>query len=162
VAPRGATASQGHQRQRRRSGRHRSAEADRVRLHRLDRLRRFRTERVDRRPGRPVTVAGGTATKVPNTPAVIFGLAWKSKELYVSTGPTIVALSGWNGTTFSGEKPIYAGKEKGLPEVVEMSEKGQPRPFLTGFAASVIALGVNAGSIYVGDLTGSIYKVAAK
>jgi glucose/arabinose dehydrogenase len=263
-------------------------------------------------PGGLFTVAGGTATKVPNTPAVIFGLAWKSKELYVSTGPTIIALSGWNGTTFSGEKLIYASQKKGFPgfnglafgpegrlyagltlnekyehskdpfnpsqavvsmtatgkgfkvvssgirqpfqlvfpqgskypyvtslsqdkgkvpndailvaepgddfgfptctwlpaemkkggpceglaepaiylpphaspmgigaigktlyvslfggtgkgpEVVEMSEKGQPRPFLTGFAAPVIALGVNAGSIYVGDLTGSIYKVAAK
>jgi glucose/arabinose dehydrogenase len=262
-------------------------------------------------PGGLFTVAGGTATKVPNTPAVIFGLAWKSNTLYVSTGPTIVALSGWNGTTFSTSKTIYANKKKGFPgfnglafgpdgrlyaglalnqkydhskdpfqpsqavvsmtasgkkfevvaeglrqpfqlnfpqgskfpyvtvlgqdkgkapndeivvaepgqnygfptctwlsseqksgackgfdepaiylpphaspmgigsigktlyvslfggtgkgpEVVEMSEKGQPQPFLTCFAAPVIALGVNKGSIYVGDLTGSIYKVAAK
>jgi glucose/arabinose dehydrogenase len=265
-------------------------------------------------PGGLFTLADGTATKVPKTPAVIFGLAWRSNQLYVSTGPTIVALSGWNGTTFSAEKLIYASKKKGFPgfnglafgpegrlyaglalnqkydhsadpskpsqgvvsmtaagkgfkvvssgirqpfqlafpqgskypwvttlaqdkgkganspdaivvaepgddfgfptctwlssqkksggscegfdepaiylpphaspmgigsigktlyvslfggtgkgpEVVEMSEKGQPQPFLTGFAAPVIALGVNAGSIYVGDLTGSIYKVAAK
>lgn len=262
-------------------------------------------------PGGLFTVADGKATKVPNTPPIVFGLAWKSNKLYVSTGPTIVALSGWNGTVFSSEKTVYANKKKGFPgfnglafgpegrlyaglalnpkydhsadpfkpsqavvsmtaagkgfkvvaeglrqpfqlnfpqgskypyvtvlgqdkggaapndevvvakpgqnygfptctwtlpkqnkqckgfdepaiflpphsspmgigsigktlyvalfggtgkgpEVVEMSERGQPQPLLTGFAAPVIALGVNNGSIYVGDLTGSIYKVAAK
>jgi glucose/arabinose dehydrogenase len=264
-------------------------------------------------PGGLFTLADGKATLVPNTPPVVFGLAWKSNKLYVSTGPTIVALSGWNGTTFSTSRTIYQNKKKGFPgfnglafgpegrlyaglalnqkydhskdpfplsqgvvsmtaagkglkmvasgirqpfqmvfpqgskhpyvtslsqdkggpapndaiivaepgqeygfpsctwtaaqkkpggscegfdepaiylpphaspmgigaigktlyvslfggtgkgpEVVEMSEKGQPRPFLTGFAAPVIALGVDKGSIYVGDLTGTIYKVAAK
>ena len=262
-------------------------------------------------PGGLFTVAGGKATKVPNTPPIVFGLAWKSNKLYVSTGPTIVALEGWNGTQFSKEKLVYANKKKGFPgfnglafgpegrlyaglalnpkydhsadpfkpsqsvvsmtaagkglrvvakglrqpfqlnfpkgskypyvtvlgqdaggkapndeivraepgqnygfptctwilpkqekqckgmdepaiflpphsspmgigsigntlyvslfggtgkgpEVIEMSERGQPQPLLTGFAAPVIALGVNSGSIYVGDLTGSIYKVAAK
>jgi len=262
-------------------------------------------------PGGLFTVADGKATKVPNTPPVVFGLAWKSSKLYVSTGATIVALSGWNGTKFAAEKTVYASKQKGFPgfnglafgpdgrlyaglalnpkydhsadpfkpsqavvsmtaagkgfkvvaeglrqpfqlafpqgskypyvtvlaqdkggkapndeivvakpgqdygfptctwvlpqqkkqckgmtepqvflpphsspmgigsigktlyvslfggtgkgpEVVEMSERGQPQPFLTGFAAPVIALGVNNGTIYAGDLTGSIYKVAAK
>lgn len=262
-------------------------------------------------PGGLFTVADGKATKVPNTPPIVFGLAWKSNKLYVSTGATIVALEGWNGTAFSKEKLVYANKKKGFPgfngiafgpegrlyaglalnpkydhsadpfkpsqavvsmtaagkgfkvvseglrqpfqlafpkgskypyvtvlgqdkggkapndeivvakpgtnygfpdctwilpkqekacegfdepaifmpphsspmgigtigntlyvslfggtgkgpEVVEMSTKGQPQPLLTGFAAPVIALGVNGGSIYVGDLTGSIYKVAAK
>jgi glucose/arabinose dehydrogenase len=262
-------------------------------------------------PGGLFTVADGTATKVPKTPPIVFGLAWKSNKLYVSTGLTIIALGGWNGTTFSSSKTIYQNKKKGFPgfggiafgpegrlyaglllsdkydhtkdpfepsqalvsmtatgkdftvvteglrqpfqlnfpqgskypwvsvlsqdkgkgkvpedevieakpgqnygfptctwpaadnkvckgfdepaillpphaspmgigsigktlyvslfggtgkgpEVVEMSEKGQPRPFLTGFVAPVIGLGVNNGSIYVGDLTGSIYKVAAK
>jgi hypothetical protein len=56
---------------------------------------------------------------------------------------------------------LFGGTGKG-PEVVEMSERGQPQPFLTGFAAPVIALGVDEGNIYVGDLTGSIYKVAAQ
>lgn len=261
-------------------------------------------------PGGLFTLAAGKATKVPNTPPIIFGLAWKSSKLYVSTGPSIVALEGWNGTKFAKEKVVYANKSKAFagfngiafgpdgrlyaglslnpkydhsqnpykpsqavvsmtaggkgfkvvaegmrqpfqlnfpkgskypyvtvlsedkgdvpndeivvaepgqnygfpdcawilpkqekacegfdepaiflpphsspmgigsigktlyvslfggtgkgPEVVEMSEKGQPRPLLTGFAAPVIALGINKGSIYVGDLTGSIYKVAAK
>ena len=261
-------------------------------------------------PGGLFTLAGGKATKVPNTPPIVFGLAWKSSKLYVSTGPSIVALEGWNGTKFAKEKVVYSNKSKAFagfngiafgpdgrlyaglslnpkydhsqnpykpsqavvsmtaggkglkvvaegmrqpfqlnfpkgskypyvtvlaedkgdvpndeivvaepgqnygfpdctwilpkqekacegfdepaiflpphsspmgigsigktlyvslfggtgkgPEVVEMSEKGQPRPLLTGFAAPVIALGINKGSIYVGDLTGSIYKVAAK
>ena len=262
-------------------------------------------------PGGLFTVADGTATKVPNTPPIVFGLAWKANKLYVSTGPSIVALSGWNGTTFSATKTVYANKKKGFPgfnglafgpegrlyaglalnpkydhsadpfkpsqsvvsmtaagkglrvvakglrqpfqlnfpkgskypfvtvlgqdaggkapndeivraepgqnygfptctwilpkqekqcegmdepaiflpphsspmgigsigktlyvslfggtgkgpEVIEMSERGQPQPLLTGFAAPVIALGINQGNIYVGDLTGSIYKVAAK
>jgi glucose/arabinose dehydrogenase len=262
-------------------------------------------------PGGLFTVANGTATKVPNSPPIVFGLAWKSNELYVSTGPTIVAFSGWNGTSFASSKTIYANKKKGFPgfnglafgpdgrlysglslnqkydhsqnpfspsqsvvsmtatgkgfevvaaglrqpfqlnfpqgskfpyvtvlsqdqgkgptpndeivvakpgqnygfpactwpaatkkqcegfdepaiylpphsspmgigsigntfyvalfggtgkgpEVVTMSKKGQPQPFLTGFAAPDIALGVNRGSVYVGDLTGTIYKVAAK
>ncbi len=262
-------------------------------------------------PGGLFTLADGKATKVPNTPPIVFGLAWQKNKLYVSTGPSIVALEGWNGTAFSGEKVIFASKSKAFagfnglafgpegrlyaglalnvkydhsqnpykpsqavvsmtaagkgmkvvaeglrqpfqlnfpkgskypyvsvlgqdkggkapndeivvakpgqnygfpdctwilpkqekacegfdepaiflpphsspmgigsigktlyvslfggtgkgPEVIEMSEKGQPRPLLTGFAAPVIALGINQGSIYVGDLTGSIYKVAAK
>jgi glucose/arabinose dehydrogenase len=264
-------------------------------------------------PGGLFTVAGGKATLVPNTPPIVFGLAWKSNKLYVSTGPTIVALSGWNGTTFAKSTTVYASKKKGFPgfnglafgpegrlyaglaldekydhakdpfepsqalvsmtatgkkfevvteglrqpfqmvfpkgskypwvtvlsqdkgkgavpndeviearpgqnygfptctwpaaqtqkkcagfdepaielpphaspmgigaigntfyvslfggaagkgpEVVTMSKKGQPQPFLTGFAAPTIALGINNGSVYVGDLTGTIYKVAAK
>jgi glucose/arabinose dehydrogenase len=262
-------------------------------------------------PGGLFTVAGGTSTKIPNTPPIVFGLAWKSNKLYVSTGPTIVALSGWNGTTFSSSKTIYQNKKKGFPgfggigfgpegrlyagllldekydhskdpfnpsqalvsmtatgkdltvvteglrqpfqlnfpkgskypwvtvlsqdkgkgkvpedevieakpgqnygfptctwpaankkvckgfdepaillpphaspmgigsigntfyvslfggtgkgpEVVTMTKKGQPQPFLTGFVAPTIALNVNQGYIYVGDLTGTIYRVAAK
>lgn len=57
---------------------------------------------------------------------------------------------------------LFGGAAGRGPEVVEMSEKGRLRPFLTGFPASVIALGISGRNIYVGDLTGSIYKVAAK
>ncbi len=264
-------------------------------------------------PGGLFTVAAGKATKIPNTPAIVFGLAWKGNKLYVSTGPEIVALSGWNGTTFAKTTTVYANKKKGFPgfnglafgpegrlyaglalgekydhskdpfepsqalvsmtatgkkmevvteglrqpfqmvfpqgskypwvtvlsqdkgsskvpddeivearpgqnygfptctwpaaetqkkckgfdqpaillpphaspmgigaigntfyvslfggaagkgpEVVTLSKKGQPQPFLSGFAAPTIALGINNGSVYVGDLTGTIYKVAAK
>jgi glucose/arabinose dehydrogenase len=66
-------------------------------------------------PGGLFTLADGTATKVPKTPPVVFGLAWYEDQLYVSTGPTIVAYSGWNGTAFAGSKTIYANKAKGFP-----------------------------------------------
>lgn len=66
-------------------------------------------------PGGLFTLADGKATKVPKTPPVIFGLAWYEDQLYVSTGPTIVAYSGWNGTGFTGSKTIYANKAKGFP-----------------------------------------------
>jgi glucose/arabinose dehydrogenase len=263
-------------------------------------------------PGGLFTVADGKATRVPGSPPVVFGLAWKGSSLYVSTGLSILAMSGWDGTKFASTKTVYQSKEKGFagfnglafgpegrlyaglslnskydhsqnpfepsqavvsmtaagkgmkvvaeglrqpfqmvfpqgskypwvtvlsqdagkgkvpddevvqakpgqnygfptctwpaasakvckgfdepaillpphsspmgigaigntfyvslfggaagkgPEVVTMSKKGQPFPFLTGFAAPTIALGVNDGSVYVGDLTGTIYKVAAK
>ena len=313
VAPSGAAGPplpESRQRQHGGSRRHRRPDPDRVRLQRLDRLRRLRPERADGGPGGLFTVADGKATKVPGSPPIVFGLALKGSSLYVSTGPTIVAMSGWNGTKFASTKTVYANKEKGFPgfnglafgpegrlyaglaldekydhskdpfepsqalvsmtaagkglkvvteglrqpfqmvfpkgskfpwvtvlsqdkgkvpndeivqakpgqnygfptctwpaasqkvckgfnepaillpphsspmgiggdrqhvlrvavrrrpgkgpEVVTMSKKGQPSPFLTGFAAPTIALGVNNGSVYVGDLTGTIYKVAAK
>jgi glucose/arabinose dehydrogenase len=56
---------------------------------------------------------------------------------------------------------LYNGTGNG-PEVAEMSERGKSRPFLTGFTAPIVALGVNAGSVYVGELDGKIYKVAAR
>jgi len=58
-------------------------------------------------PGGLFALAGGKATKVPNTPPIVFGLAWKSSKLYVSTGPSIVALEGWNGTKFAKIKTIF-------------------------------------------------------
>ncbi len=259
-------------------------------------------------PGGLFTVAGGTATKVPNTPPLVFGLAWRAGMLYVSTGWEIVALGGWNGTAFSSTQTIYDNESEGFPglngiafgpegrlyaalaldntydhskdpfplsqevismtatgedvsvvtegvrqpfqmnfptgskypyvtvlgqdtpnaprdqiviarpgqnygfptcvwfesqrqqckgfdepqiflpphaspmgigsigktlyvalysgtgngpEVVEMSEHGRSRPFVTGFARPTVALGVHAGSIYVGELNGRIYRVAA-
>lgn len=254
------------------------------------------------------TLANGTATKVPDTPDVVFGLAWHKGRLYVSTGPKIIAFAGWDGTKFASSKTIsspggsfagfnglafdpkgllYAGvtfHEKydhardpsryaqsvvrmtatgkhlqvvarglrqpfqlafvdkgrhpfvtvlsqdgtkqipkdaivqvragqdfgfpdcfwgkpatckgsaepafllpkhaspmgigaigstlyvslfgglgdGKPVVVSMPARGgTPKPLLEGFAAPVIALGINAGTIYVGDLTGTVYSVAA-
>jgi len=260
-------------------------------------------------PGGLFAVAGGTATKVPNTPPLIFGLAWRAGTLYVSTGWTIEALSGWNGTAFSSAQTIYANEGEGFPglngigfgpegrlyaalalddtydhskdpfplsqavismtatgqdvqvvtegvrqpfqmdfpkgskypyvtvlgqdtakaprdqiviarpgrnygfptcvwfnsqkqqckgfdepqiflpphtspmgigsigktlyvalyngtgngpEVAEMSERGRSHPFLTGFTGPIVALGVHAGSVYVGELNGRIYRVAAR
>ena len=57
------------------------------------------------------TLANGTATKIPGTPPVVFGLAWHNRKLYVSTGSSIVAFSGWNGTKFASSKTVSAPKK---------------------------------------------------
>jgi glucose/arabinose dehydrogenase len=54
---------------------------------------------------------------------------------------------------------LFSGSGKG-PEVVTVpTSGGTPKPFLTGFVAPVIGLGIDRGTVYVGDLTGTIYKV---
>jgi glucose/arabinose dehydrogenase len=66
------------------------------------------------------------------------------------------------GIAAIGQKLYIAlfGGLKGKPEVVTWSlTTGRVKPFLTGFVAPVVGLGVNGGSVYVGDLTGSIYRV---
>lgn len=57
------------------------------------------------------TLANGQATRVPGTPAIVFGLAWHKSRLYVSTGPKIIAFSGWNGTRFAAHKTISAPRK---------------------------------------------------
>jgi hypothetical protein len=58
------------------------------------------------------TLANGTATPVPNTPPVVFGLAFHDGKLYVSDGPAITAYSGWDGTKFASSQTISAPKGK--------------------------------------------------
>jgi glucose/arabinose dehydrogenase len=54
---------------------------------------------------------------------------------------------------------LFGGTGRG-PDVVSMSLKGGlSTPFLTGFVAPVVALATHAGALYVGDLTGSVYRV---
>jgi glucose/arabinose dehydrogenase len=56
---------------------------------------------------------------------------------------------------------LFGGLGKG-PEVVSMNTSGkQIRPFLTGYAAPVLAVGTRKGNVYTGDLTGAIYRVKA-
>jgi hypothetical protein len=67
------------------------------------------------------------------------------------------------GMSASGSTLYVAlfGGLRGKPEVVTVpAAGGRPTPFLTGFVAPVLASGINAGNLYVGDLTGSIYRVA--
>jgi hypothetical protein len=57
---------------------------------------------------------------------------------------------------------LFGGLGDGKPIVAGMPlTGGTPKPFLRGFAAPVIALAQNQGTIYVGDLTGTIYSVPA-
>jgi glucose/arabinose dehydrogenase len=54
---------------------------------------------------------------------------------------------------------LYGGLGKG-PVVVTMPPSGgTPRPFLSGFPAPVIALGIFGGSLYTGVQSGVIYRV---
>jgi glucose/arabinose dehydrogenase len=54
---------------------------------------------------------------------------------------------------------LYGGLGKG-PVVVSMPPSGgTPTPFLSGFAAPVIALGTAGGKLYAGDQSGVIYRV---
>jgi len=54
---------------------------------------------------------------------------------------------------------LYGGLGQG-PEVVSMpAAGGRATPFLTGYGASVIAVGTAGGRLYTGDQGGSIYRV---
>jgi glucose/arabinose dehydrogenase len=54
---------------------------------------------------------------------------------------------------------LYGGLGKG-PVVVSMSPNGgTPTPFMSGFPAGVIALGIVGGDLYAGDQSGAIYRV---
>ena len=57
---------------------------------------------------------------------------------------------------------LFGGIGKSGPEVVTIPAKagGKPKPFLTGFVAPVVAVGINGTTLYAGDLTGTIYAVA--
>jgi glucose/arabinose dehydrogenase len=68
------------------------------------------------------------------------------------------------GIAASGETlyvALFGGLEPEKPAVVSMPVAGgEPAPFLTGFVAPIIGLGINGNQLYVGDLTGSVYRVA--
>jgi hypothetical protein len=56
---------------------------------------------------------------------------------------------------------LFGGTGKG-PEVASFParRRAKPTPVLTGYAAPVVALGIHEGSLYTGDVTGAVYKVA--
>jgi len=67
-------------------------------------------------PGGVFVLAGGTATRLPDSPPFVAGLAWRDGTLYISSakfGPggaiisQILAWSGWNGTTFTQRRVFY-------------------------------------------------------
>jgi glucose/arabinose dehydrogenase len=56
----------------------------------------------------------------------------------------------------------FGGSTKNPPRVVSMPlSGGAVTPLLTGFVAPVVGLGVNAGWVYVGELTGQVFRVKA-
>jgi glucose/arabinose dehydrogenase len=56
---------------------------------------------------------------------------------------------------------LFGGLGQG-PVVVSMNTAGrQVTPFLSGYAAPVLAVGTRKNNVYTGDLTGAIYRVSA-
>jgi glucose/arabinose dehydrogenase len=52
------------------------------------------------------------------------------------------------------------GLKPKAPTVVTLSANGgRVKKFLTGFVAPVVGVGTHAGSVYVGELTGAVYRV---
>jgi glucose/arabinose dehydrogenase len=58
------------------------------------------------------TLANGEATKVPNTPKYVFGLAYHDGRLFISTGDRILSYRGWNGTRFTGRRVVRRANSK--------------------------------------------------
>jgi glucose/arabinose dehydrogenase len=57
---------------------------------------------------------------------------------------------------------LFGGTGHG-PEVASISAAGGAvKPFLTGFTAPPVALGIDAGTVYAGDLGGTIYSVSTE
>ncbi len=54
----------------------------------------------------------GTATRLPGSPPVSFGVVWHKGTLYVSAGRLILAWSGWNGATFSKHRVVYTAPKR--------------------------------------------------
>jgi glucose/arabinose dehydrogenase len=51
--------------------------------------------------------------------------------------------------------------KSGLVVSMPLSGQGKPKTLLTGFVAPVVGLGVDSGYVYVGELTGQVFRVKA-
>jgi glucose/arabinose dehydrogenase len=60
-------------------------------------------------PGGIYTAGGGTATKLPDSPNFVAGLAWRKGVLYVSGDQKLYAYSGWDGAKFAKRKTLFKG-----------------------------------------------------
>ncbi|MDO8212824.1 sorbosone dehydrogenase family protein [Conexibacter sp. CPCC 206217] len=112
-------------------------------------------------PGGVYVLASGRATRVKGSPKSVFGLAWSGGTLYLSSGPTIAAASGWNGRAFSGGfKTIYTaprgftgfngialGPDGLIYAGVTMGEKGDARRVAAPFAQSIVTLRTDGSDV---------------
>jgi glucose/arabinose dehydrogenase len=105
-------------------------------------------------------VAGGRATRVPGSPRWVFGLAATGEELYVSTGPAILALGGWDGRRFASRRTVVApaapfngfnglafGPDGRLYAGISLGPKNDHGPDPTPFAFSVVAVDPAGGDL---------------
>jgi glucose/arabinose dehydrogenase len=67
------------------------------------------SEEGPKQPGGLFALAGGRAKRIPHAPAVVFGLAYHQRALYIAAGPRIEKWGGWNGASFASRRTIYRG-----------------------------------------------------
>jgi glucose/arabinose dehydrogenase len=90
----------------------------------------------------------------PATPSTCSSYTQPLVQLPAHSSP--MGLGYLNGKLYVA---LYGGLGKG-PVVVSMPPSGgRPTPFVTGFPAPVIALGIVGGNLYAGDQSGAIYRV---
>jgi glucose/arabinose dehydrogenase len=112
-------------------------------------------------PHRPldylIAIARGANYGFPSCPASPASCAGYSKPLVTFPAHSSpMGLGYLNGKLYIA---LYVGLGKG-PVVVSMPPGGgTPTPFVSGFPAPVIALGIARGSLYTGDQSGAIYRV---
>lgn len=71
-------------------------------------------------PGGIYVVKDGAATRVPASPPTAFGAVWRSGVLYVTSGTSLLALSGWNGTDFTSSRTLFTGP-RGMPSLTGLA-----------------------------------------
>jgi glucose/arabinose dehydrogenase len=104
----------------------------------------------------------GKAIPVEGLPPIIFGLVWHKGTLYVSTGSTLFAASGWDGTKFGSTKVLYKGSKKfagfnglafgpngRLYAGVSFGKGGDNKLVNTPYAQSVVSMKPNGKDIQV-------------
>jgi hypothetical protein len=114
-------------------------------------------------PGGIFVLRNGAAVKLPGLPGAA-GLAWKSGTLYASAwqGRTsqLLALSGWNGTTFTRKRVVFKGP-KGFPGLnglaigwdgriyagVSLTDEGDTAKSKLPYAQSVISLRTDGSDV---------------
>jgi hypothetical protein len=104
-------------------------------------------------------VVPGTNTGFPNCPAVQSSCSTYAKPFAKFPAHASPMGLGVVGNTLYAA--LFGGTGKG-PEVVSIpASGGNYAPVLTGFVAPIVALNTHVGSVYVGDLTGAIYRFKA-
>src|SRR5690242_20607725 len=66
----------------------------------------YGNERNPNAAGGVYLLRGGKAIRVPGSPRHVYGLAAAKGTLYLSTGGTLLAWSGWDGTRFQKRRAI--------------------------------------------------------
>jgi glucose/arabinose dehydrogenase len=108
-------------------------------------------------PGGLYVLGGGKAIRVPGSPHHVFGLAAAKNTLYLSTGPALLAWSGWNGVRFLSRRAIrmqgpiggFRGPAVGPDGLIYVGADTYQPPPTPASSASFIAVDPATGSTRV-------------